>query len=433
MDSPPLSFVGRRPCTVGVVLCVFGALISSALLLGSPVAALAREKPLTLVAVGDVNLNRTRVKVREDGIYLWGKVVPFSTMFEKIKDEFNGNLNFCNLETTVMDHNDIKHADKAYNFRCHPNAVRQMQSVGFNLMSIANNHLKDYGPEGIKETVKWMRKLGEEHNLWFAGAGEDIDEAAAVSVFKVSGIRIGFAALSISTRATSKRAGVASVYKPEQALKNLKSADVDIRILSMHAGDEKESKPNRTQFHVARTAVKKFGVDIVLGHHAHVVQGIEFYQGGLIFYGLGNFAMRGARNMGSVKEFRGERDFGLLARIHMVWDTRAQKVVFKKLEALPVYDMHSGPHKFKADEQAQVRVEALNRLSSDKYLGKGHGGMKFAFRRGRGVYSFDKAKTDENDDKKKDKKADKKKDKKTDKKKHKGGPGKNERLPDLPI
>ena len=389
-------------------------------------SAAAKEVPITLVAVGDVNLNRTRVDVREDGVYLWGKVVPFDKQLKRIKGEINGDINFCNLETTVMDRNDIKAADKAYNFKCHPNAVRAIQDVGFNLFSFANNHAKDYGPEGIKETRKWLKKLGRKKTLHFSGAGEDIDEASEPVVFKTNGVKVAFSAVSNSTRATEKRAGVASIYKPEAALKKLKAAKADIRILSMHAGEEKNSKPVRVQRNLARTAIAKYDVDIVIGHHAHVVQGIEYYKGGLIFYGLGNFAMRGAKNMGSVKEFLYERDFGLLARLKMVWDTGKRELRFRKLEVVPVYDMHSGPHRFKKDEAAQRRVESLNRFSTSEFLGKGHGGVAFEFVDGSGVYRFPKGKAEPKADEKKvekkkskKKKSKKKKSKKKSKKKKK--------------
>jgi len=372
-------------------------------------SASAKEVPITLVAVGDVNLNRTRVDVREDGVYLWGKVVPFDKQLKRVKGEINGDINFCNLETTVMDHNDIKPADKAYNFKCHPNAVSAIQDVGFNLFSFANNHAKDYGPEGIKETRKWLKKLGRKRPLHFAGAGENIDEASEPVVFRVHGVKVAFAAVSNSTRAKEKRAGVASIYKPEPALKKLKAAKADIRILSMHAGEERNSKPVRVQRNLARSAISKYDVDIVIGHHSHVVQGIEHYKGGLIFYGLGNFAMRGAKNMGSVKEFLYERDFGLLARLKMVWDTGKRKLRFRKLEAVPVYDMHSGPHRFKKDEQAKRRIESLNRFSSAEFLGKGHGGVVFDFVDGNGVYRFAKKKAEPKSDKKKSKKKSKKK------------------------
>lgn len=389
----------------------------SALIIFCHCSAAAKEVPITLVAVGDVNLNRTRVDVREDGVYLWGKVVPFDKQLKRIAGEINGDINFCNLETTVMDRNDIKPADKAYNFKCHPKAVQAIQDAGFNLFSFANNHAKDYGPEGIKETRKWLTKLGRKKTLHFAGAGKDIDEASEPTVFKVNGVKVAFAAVSNSTRAKAKRAGVASIYKPEAALKKLKAAKADIRILSMHAGEERNSKPVRVQRNLARSAIAKYDVDIVIGHHAHVVQGIEHYRGGLIFYGLGNFAMRGAKNMGSVKEFLYERDFGLLARLKMVWDTKKRSLRFRKLEAVPVYDMHSGPHRFKKDEAAKRRIESLNRFSTSEFLGKGHGGVAFEFVDGNGVYRFPKKKKGEPESG--EKKAKKKKRKKKKKKKSK--------------
>jgi poly-gamma-glutamate capsule biosynthesis protein CapA/YwtB (metallophosphatase superfamily) len=350
----------------------------------------AREIPISLVAVGDVNLNRTRVDVRPDGMYLWGKVVPFDKPLKKIKKFINGDVNFCNLETTVMDRNDVKVSDKAYNFKCHPNAVRQLQKIGFNLFSIANNHVKDYGKQGYVETRKWLDKLGKEKPLHYAGAGQNIAEASQPAIFKVQGVKVAFGAVSISTRAKKNRAGVASVYTPEPALKALREAKADIRILSMHAGKEKDSKPVGQQLHVARLAIAKYDVDIVIGHHAHVVQGIERYKDGLIMYGLGNFSMRGARNMGSVKEFRNERDFGLLARIKLIWNTRKKKLKFHKMTVLPVYDMHSGVHPFAKAAQAKRRVESVNKFSGKKYLGRKSNGLHFEFKDGVGVHRFGK-------------------------------------------
>lgn len=352
----------------------------------------AREKRLTLVAVGDVNLNRHRTEVRGDGMMLWGKLVPFEKPLKKIRRYINGDINFCNLETTVMDRNDIKPADKTYNFKTHPEAVKVLQEVGFNLMALANNHIRDYGSQGVSETRKWLHKLAKKKKLWFAGAGEDIDEATAPTVFKVNGIKVAFAAVGNSQAATKKRAGVASVYKPDLALKRLKEADADVRILSMHCGKEKETKPIWAQFQTARRAIKDYDVDVVIGHHAHVVQGIEYYRGGLIFYGMGNFSMRGARNMGSVKEFRFQRDFGLLAQIELVYDTHKKSVRFDKVKVLPVYDMHSGVRPFTDKESAERRVTELNGFSTDKFLGGKGTGLNFVFKDGWGECVFKEGK-----------------------------------------
>jgi hypothetical protein len=68
--------------------------------LASPLSA--REVDLTLVAVGDVAMNRTKEDVHPDGILLWGKLVPFSKLSDGIRKQINGDLNFLNLETTIM-------------------------------------------------------------------------------------------------------------------------------------------------------------------------------------------------------------------------------------------------------------------------------------------------------------------------------------------
>ena len=346
----------------------------------------AREIDLTLVAVGDIGLNRTRVDVHPDGMDLWGKKVPFDKMTKRIDDLIDGDINFCNLETVVTDRNDLPTTEKAYNFRTHPNGVKLLQKVGFNLMSIANNHVHDYGAEGIAETRKWLKKLGEKRRLHFAGAGKDIDEAAAPAIFEVKGVRIAFAAVSIGTRATSKRSGVVSTHKPDAALTALKKAKADIRILSMHAGKERKLEPVGYQKNLARRAVKDFDVDIVIGHHPHVVQGIERYGDGLIFYSLGNFALRGARNMGSVKELKGKGDWGLMVKLGLRWNTRKERLSFRRLEALPIYDMHSGPHVFKREDDRAARIKVLNGLS--EAFAKNDPAVAFAEKKGKFLYDF---------------------------------------------
>ncbi len=347
----------------------------------------AREIDLTLVAVGDIGLNRTKVDVHPDGMDLWGKKVPFEKMTKRIDELIDGDINFCNLETVVTDRNDLPTTKKAYNFRTHPNGVKLLVKIGFNLISIANNHVHDYGAEGITETRKWLKKIGRKGRLHFAGAGKDIDEAAEPAIFKVKGVRVAFAAVSIGTRATSKRSGVVSTHKPEAALKALKKAKADIRILSMHAGKERKLEPVGYQKNLARKAVKDYGVDIVIGHHPHVVQGIERYGDGLILYSLGNFALRGARNMGSVKELRGKGDWGLLVRLGLRWNTRKERLSFRRIQAVPVYDMHSGPHVFKRDDDRAARIKVLNGLS--KAFAKNDPAVAFEEdKKGRFLYEF---------------------------------------------
>ena len=254
-----------------------------------------RATSITLVAVGDVGFNMSGKKVNPRGMKMWAKKpVPFKTLFKDrtIKKFINGQIRFLNLETVITNRNDIEPEAKKYNFRSHPNAIPVMQRVGkgFNLMSIANNHVRDYGKEGIAQTRKWLKHYSRKKALWFAGAGKDINQASEVRVMKVrGGVRVAFAAVSIGPVATATRAGVSPTYRPH-ALKALKKARAHIRILSMHAGTERALKPVGYQRALAHRAIKNYKVDIVIGHHPHVVQGIERYMGGIIFYSLGNIA-----------------------------------------------------------------------------------------------------------------------------------------------
>ncbi|MBM4370129.1 MAG: CapA family protein [Deltaproteobacteria bacterium] len=355
-------------------------------LLGLASSAGAGDLDLTLVAVGDVGLNRHRVNVHEDGMDLWGKRVPFDVMTRHIGRYLDGDINFCNLETVVTDRNDLPVTDKTYNFRTHPNAVKVLLKAGFNLFSTANNHVGDYGAEGITETRKWLDAIGRKGRLHHAGAGRDEAEAATPAIFTVKGVRVAFAAVSIGVRATKSRAGVISTHSPDPALKALRDAKADLRILSMHAGTERALVPVAYQKTLARRAISDFGVDVVIGHHPHVVQGIERYGNGLIFYSLGNFALRGARNMGSDKELRGTGDYGLLVRLDLRVNPRKGTVTFRRLEGVPVFDMHEGPHPFRKAADAAARIEVLNRLS--KAFSKKDPAVALEEKEGRFVYDF---------------------------------------------
>jgi len=343
-----------------------------ALLLLAPACADAKKVSITLVAVGDVGFNRHSKKVYPDGMLLWGKKkAPFKALFKDktVRKYITGDIRFCNLETVITKSNDILPDSKKYNFRSHPNAIPVLQRAGrgFNLLSIANNHIHDFGAVGIAHTPKWLRHYNKKgkRRLWFAGAGKNLHQASRATVMKIrGGVRVAFAAVSIGrTVANPKKAGAAPTHRPN-ALVALKKARADIRILSMHAGTERALKPVGYQRSLAHRAIKNYKVDIVIGHHPHVVQGIERFRGGVIFYSLGNFALRGARDMGKIKKLKGKGDYGLLVKLVMSYDKRRKKLRFKVLEALPVYDMHSGPHPFKKQEQAWARVKYLNTQSA---------------------------------------------------------------------
>src|SRR6185503_5920301 len=128
---------------------------------------------LTLVLVGDVGLNRSGTAVDARGVLEGPVPTPWTELSARVAKLIDGDLNFINLETVVTDRNDLHAADKGqavpFGFRSHPAGVRALTSLGFNLVSAANNHAYDFGAEGARETVRHLGALAAEGRLHFSG------------------------------------------------------------------------------------------------------------------------------------------------------------------------------------------------------------------------------------------------------------------------
>ncbi len=377
-----------------------GALCSTAVAKPMP----AKPKVVTLVVTGDVMLNRSNLKVDEGGVLEGNHPLPWAEMSAKIRHLIDGDLNFMNLETVVTDRNDLRPGDKhqktPFLFRTHPNGVEHLLGIGFNLVSAANNHAYDYGEAGAKETVRHLQNLTEDTGAVYSGIGLNVDEASRPASKWVRGAKVAFGSVGIVTnmlsfhRAGPNKAGtMAFRHKDdwERTLVEMEKAHTDINLLSVHYGTEREIRTDERQRSAYRHAVAERGVDVVIGHHAHVVRGIEMHKGKLIFYGLGNFLIRGAANMAKKPSMRTCCDFGLLAKVHMVQDGKGYKVA--AVEAVPVTDMHRIARPLPPQEAAKrigvlnVLAEALDNPAIDSK------GMRFFVRKdGTGLFCTPEAK-----------------------------------------
>ncbi|MCI8799039.1 CapA family protein [Acetatifactor muris] len=167
--------------------------------------------------------------------------------------------------------------------------VEILKQNGFNLFALANNHIMNYGLNGLKGTLNAINRLG----IHFIGAGLTYEEAYRPFIFEKHGVRIGIINAAECQYGTIEQnfgqGGHAWIFSPQiySAVLNLKQK-CDRVILVCHAGLENVELPLPEW----RQAYKNFidiGVDIVIGHHPHVVQGWEKYREGVIFYSLGNF------------------------------------------------------------------------------------------------------------------------------------------------
>lgn len=184
---------------------------------------------------------------------------------------------------------------KQFNFRALPEYVRVLQQGGIDIVNLANNHTYDYSDQGLFDTIYYLDEAGIRH----IGAGKNIQDAHQPVVITVKGVRIGFLAYyglrkhSDSHPATADSAGT--------ALRKLKYIREDIRVLrekadciivNFHWGIEKEHYPEEDQIWFAHKTID-YGADLIIGHHPHVLQGIESYKDKFIVYSLGNFIFGG--------------------------------------------------------------------------------------------------------------------------------------------
>jgi poly-gamma-glutamate synthesis protein (capsule biosynthesis protein) len=199
----------------------------------------------------------------------------------------SGDLNFANLECpfTVR----APRAVKTYSYACDPKRLSYLVDAGFNLFSLANNHALDAGEEGAADTRAALAALSTpERPLFFAGTADTPDQAQLPVRFVIPGKSTRVAVFAVTNAPAGS--GVGSLGSPELTDRIAAAARAaDIVIVSVHNGPE--------YIHVATAdTVARYhelidaGAAVVLGHHPHVVQGIERYRRGVVFYSLGNFS-----------------------------------------------------------------------------------------------------------------------------------------------
>jgi poly-gamma-glutamate synthesis protein (capsule biosynthesis protein) len=183
---------------------------------------------------------------------------------------------------------------KPYNFRMTPRYVPALTAAGIDIVCLANNHIYDYGKEGLFDTISYLDSAGVRH----VGAGRDAAEAYRPVMFNVRGTTVAFLAFyggGESPGAGRSTPGVArrDLRLVSEAIARIHDSTGNARIIvNLHWGTEKAEHPDASQRAFAR-AVIDAGADAVIGHHPHVLQGIERYNSGVIVYSLGNLVFGG--------------------------------------------------------------------------------------------------------------------------------------------
>lgn len=200
----------------------------------------------------------------------------FSYFFSGVIDILSkDDLTIANLEVALTDANIKK--EKKFNFKGDPDYTNILTSGSVEAVNLANNHTLDYLEEGYEDTKDALDEAG----VPFFGYGE-------YRILEVNGIKIGLAGLSGWYEDGAKDNTLS-------AIDYFKENETDLIIMTYHWGNEYEYEQNSTQENIARFAIDN-GASLVIGHHPHILQGIEEYNGKYIVYSLGNFVFGGNKN-----------------------------------------------------------------------------------------------------------------------------------------
>ena len=237
-----------------------------------------RDGRTRLGFVGDVSLGFLKHSPPHvDGIPGWS---DFERAMGQV-DLLVGNFECCLVDARCpADAGDLTMATPVH-------GASLLARAGFSVMNLANNHMLDCGPGALRVTRERLNAAG----IDTFGAGENIAAAERVLIREAGGLRIAFLGVCDSERyyATSVRAGIAPLNEA-RLLAGIDAcrAKADLVVVTIHADLEFTPGPAPWRRDLSRRLVAR-GADLVIQHHPHVLQGLEYYGDGLIAYSLGNF------------------------------------------------------------------------------------------------------------------------------------------------
>ena len=185
---------------------------------------------------------------------------------------------------------------KLYHFRANPNRVEVLRQMGVDAVTLANNHVYDYGEEALLDTLSTL----EEAEILYFGAGRNLEEAMSPLYLEAGGRTIALVGASraeknkMTPQATESSPGILRCYDTALYLEAIAEAkkNADFCIAFVHWGTEYSYELEQVQTDTAREYLDA-GADVIIGAHSHCLQGIEFCDGKPVFYSLGNYWFNG--------------------------------------------------------------------------------------------------------------------------------------------
>ncbi len=241
---------------------------------------------------------------------------------------------------------------------CSDNAVRFLKDIGCTCVTLANNHINDYGPEGIKETIQKLK----DYQIDYVGVGLTIDEASKILKKQIDNKSIAF--INICEHefsiATDKKPGSnpIDVVKQYYVIKEARQ-NYDYVIVIVHGGVEHFQYPTKRMIQTYRFFIDS-GADAVINHHQHCPCGFEYYKGKPIYYGLGNF----------IFDWKGKRNsiwnIGYMVKLHLEGNhaVSSEIIPYRQCDETPTINLIHG----KDLEDFNQKISELSTVIFDSYL-----------------------------------------------------------------
>ncbi|MCS6829927.1 MAG: CapA family protein [bacterium] len=261
---------------------------------------ISASSPATVMVTGDIMLvlGMARLLRQHGAGYPFQKVHPLLTRADVLIGNLEAPFTARDTPTPYKSVNSVR-ARRDYILRADPCWAQSLSFAGFDAVGLANNHLMDYQAGGLYDTMRILDNLG----IAYAGAGRNLQEARRPATLTRKGLRIALLSYScilpVGSAATAVRAGIAPARGSgaeeiiREDIRRARQA-ADLVLVSVHWGKQFSHYPDRTQRRLGRLFID-WGADVVVGHHPHVLQGIEVYRGKVIAYSLGDFVNLSSR------------------------------------------------------------------------------------------------------------------------------------------
>ena len=283
-------------------------------------------------------------------------------IFKSVENYFkNSDINFANLEGAIANTNtqSSKRSKNSYSFRMPPYMANRIAEAGFNIVAVANNHSRDFGDKGYKQTQEYLK------NAEIKIVGNILNTA---TIIEIKNKKIGFLAFYYFSYANNSIQDITSA----KALVEKTKKECDFLVVSFHGGAE-----GRNMFRVPKTtemfygenrgdvykfarAVSDAGADLIIGHGPHVLRAMEIYNNSFIAYSLGNFV--------GYKQFSLAGNNGISAILQI---TLNDNLKISSAKVIPIKLINGGI------PNVDTSKEAINKLNNYADLDFPNSGVKF--------------------------------------------------------